>query len=194
MVRTLVLTIFVAIGLSAFLFTTGSATKNAAPFVELVETDSEANPVKNYRLWTKVNDKPEYMSATVSALCAAATAPQKQVNIHEDKFINVFVNAVGKDQMLTSLHPNFPVGTVIVKEKLAKLGSKAAELLTVMVKRKKGFNPEVGDWEFMTFNGSGTKITSRGKLESCAACHVNYDQNDYINRSYLPDEIKRNLK
>ena len=87
--------------------------------------------------------------------------------------------------MLTKKNPKFPVGTVIVKEKLTTAESKDVELLTVMIKREKGYNSEVGDWEFLTFNGAGTETTARGKLENCQTCHLVEKSTDYVSRRYI---------
>jgi len=63
-----------------------------------------------------------------------------------------------------------------------------------MIKREKGFNPLTGDWEFMVVDGSGTKVESRGKLESCQGCHLARPDTDYVFRSYLPDDVSNKLK
>jgi len=156
--------------------------------------------VAGYRNWKKINDAPAMMPSIISASCVAFgfTEAEKKIMVkkffHRDKFINVYVNEVGEEAMMTRKNPSFPVGTVIVKEKLVTPESTASELLTVMIKREKGFNPEVGDWEFMTLNGSAAEVTSIGKLENCQACHVNFDKSDFIARTYLPKDIEQKLK
>jgi hypothetical protein len=153
--------------------------------------------VKGYKSWTKVNNKPEIMVSKVAMLCAMPTNEQVEVeskNPHNDKFINVYVNAIGKDEMMTKKYPQFPKGTVIVKEKLTTSDSTNPEILTVMIKREKDFNPENGDWEYMTLNGDATEVTARGKIESCQACHVLDRSTDYVSRRYLPYEIRQKLK
>ncbi len=150
--------------------------------------------IKGYQNWTKVNDKPQIMRSEVAVLCRMPTTQDLENDIHNNKYINVFVNNIGKDEMLTKKNPVFPKGTVIVKQKLPTLESNSPELLTVMIKRRKGFNPSVGDWEFFTSNGAATETTARGKLESCQRCHVEMKTTDYISRNYLPDEIKAKLE
>ncbi len=58
-----------------------------------------------------------------------------------------------------------------------------------MVKRKKGFNPEGGDWEYfrLAVSTAGTQIRARGKGEvanlagSCQGCHASLaTQYDYV--------------
>jgi hypothetical protein len=87
----------------------------------------------------------------------------------------------------------FPEGSVIVREKLVDQNSRIPELLTVMVKRGKGFNPAGGDWEYMVVNGAGTTVRERGQLGSCHACHVRQKEEDFVFRTSLPQqsEIKQ---
>ena len=96
--------------------------------------------------------------------------------------------------MMTKKNPVFPQGTIIVKQKLSTTDSTSPELLTVMIKREKGFNPENGDWEYMTVNGQVTEVTAKGKLENCQACHVLEKSTDYVSRNYLPSGIRQKLK
>lgn len=192
------LIIFVlVIGLFGFLFTRKieMQTREQAKTPETIF--GEAAEVSGYKDWTKVNDKPQYMPSRVAMMCirpSQAQIDEEAKNPHIEKFITVYVNSIGKDEILTKKNPKFPVGTVIVKEKLASPDSKNPELLTVMIKRDKGFNAEVGDWEFMTLNGAATEITARGKLENCMACHLGYKDNDFVTRTYLPDEFRKRLK
>lgn len=143
--------------------------------------------IKDYKTWTRVNPQPVNMDAAVAQLCAAPVGPQAaDKNPHLHKFITVYVNETGRRAMLEESKPEFPQGSVIVKEKLSAKDSTSPELLTVMIKREKGFNPENGDWEFMVTNGTGSETQARGKLASCQACHVSMSANDFTYRTYLP--------
>lgn len=154
--------------------------------------------IKGFKNWTKVNKEPHLVVSKLAILCARPTQAQMDEdakNPHNDKFINVYVNDIGKDEMMTKKSPDFPVGTVIVKEKLPTAESKDAELLTVMIKREKDYNPKVGDWEFLTFNGAGTETTARGKLSNCQTCHLVEKSTDYVSRrGYLPYEVRQKFK
>ena len=93
------------------------------------------------------------------------------------------------DLALTSLTQSKPFtyreGAVIVREKLeTEAGS--PELLTAMIKRKKGFNPEVNDWEFLVISGDVTKIKKREKTGACQSCHNSASAKDFVFDSYLP--------
>jgi hypothetical protein len=196
-VKGIVVTVVLAIGLIAFFFTrkaeVQTLTTRKAPETIL----AAKSEVDGYKNWTKVNDQPQKMLSRISSQCARATPAQEEAestNPHKDKYVNVFVNAIGEREMLTKKSPKFPVGTVVVKEKLASPDSEMPELLTVMIKRGRGFNPEVGDWEFMVVSGDASEVTAKGKLENCQTCHLDYKQNDYLTREYLPDNIEKKLK
>jgi hypothetical protein len=115
-------------------------------------------------------------------------------NPHRNKYFTVYVNEVGREAMLNQKNPKFPEGSVIVKEKLSTKNSQAPELLTVMIKQKKGFNRANGDWEYMVVDGTGTKLEGRGNLENCQACHIDNQKTDYVFRTYLSDEVANRLK
>lgn len=158
--------------------------------------------VSGYRGWTRVNPTPMLMDALTSALCARSSVPPPDAstagvgvqNPHRNKYITVYVNELGKHAMMSEASPKFPEGSIIVKEKLSSRESTEPELLTVMWKREKGFNPESGDWEYLIFNGEGTAVSERGRLESCQACHAMHQATDYVTRLYLPAEVRRQLR
>jgi len=174
--------------------------KSEMQTLKTVETPTKVIDIKkeiaDFKKWTKVNEDPYIMWSNVSALCRAPLKSDYEMDksIHKNKYVNIYVNSLGKDEMLTKKNPVFAVGTVVVKEKLPARDSQSPELLTVMIKREKGFNPEVGDWEFATVNGDATEVTSQGKLESCQACHIGYKQNDFITRVYLTETIRQKLQ
>jgi hypothetical protein len=186
------LCLLVGIGLAVSYFATRSFSSPAVHPVTL-----PGNPVKEiagYRGWSKVNTEPQLMPDRTAALCAAASLPVAPNNPHLNKYVTVHVNDIGRKAMLEQLNPNFPEGSVIVKEKLPDKSSQAPELLTVMIKREKGFNPTSGDWEYMVVDGTGTKVLAKGKLENCQACHAARPETDYVFRTYLPNEVLNKLK
>jgi hypothetical protein len=152
--------------------------------------------IHRYKTWTKVNPKPFQIQPAAAAACASAL-PALPPSPHLKKYVTVYVNALGKDAMTLQKSPHFPVGSVIVKEKLAKQDSRSPELMTVMVKRDRDYNAESGDWEYMVFDGAGKNVTARGKLENCGTCHREdpAKQSDYVYRDYyLPGSRKSALK
>lgn len=146
--------------------------------------------IAGYKQWTRVNPQPERMAAQVSVLCGRPTPTDP----HSDKYITVYVNEMGRHAMMEEKTPSFPQGSVIVKEKLTTPKSTTPELLTVMVKRERGYNSESGDWEYMVFDGAGQSIQERGKLENCQSCHLMDKNTDYVSRAYLPVEVAKQLK
>jgi hypothetical protein len=153
--------------------------------------------VKGYRQWTRVNPIPDLVAARIAIQCAPATVAQASMergSPHRDKFVTVYVNDSGRRAMMEEKHPHFPLGSIIVKEKLPSKDSKTPELLTVMVKREAGYDPLNGDWEYMALDGAGKTVQARGRLEKCQACHLMVKDTDYISRSYLPREVWEKLK
>jgi Cytochrome P460 len=104
-------------------------------------------------------------------------------NIHRDKYVHVHVSTNGASCMKTN-SAVFPLGAIILKEKFADASGQSTELFTGMVKRELGYNPECGDWEFFTLSADAKKITSRGKLQDCMACHVEYKESDFVTKKY----------
>ena len=153
--------------------------KNGVRSTKPDKTAATQNDLSQYKSWTLVNPTPVKMEFVVAQLCAAM-APQ---NPHRNKFISVYVNEIGKQAMTTQLTPRFPQGSVIVKEKLDSQESRSPELLTVMVKREKGYNPKSGDWEYLVLDGTASNVTKRGKLMECSSCHVAYQSSDYVTRT-----------
>lgn len=141
------------------------------------------NLVANYKKWTKVNPKPVHMEPFIAALCRGPMSWETKENPHQPKYFTVYVNEKGKVAMFKSGPPTFPVDSVIVKEKLPSETSDQVELMTVMVKRAKGFDPKHGDWEYFTTRGVGPE-TSQDDVAKCQSCHESAKSNDYVFRSY----------
>ena len=150
----------------------------------------EAAKLKDKTLWTQVNTEPYYTSATLNALCRAPTPAnyeaERRINPHAATFITVYVNRVGRKAMFAKESQRFPEGSVIVKEKIGISSEGRTPLLyTIMVKRQRGYNPAVGDWEFSVASGDGKQIEASGKLENCQACHITRTNSDFVFRPYL---------
>jgi cytochrome P460 len=155
--------------------------------------DTELASLAKYRQWTLVNPTRQLMESAAAAACAPAF-PQTQGSPHLHKYISVFVNPIGRDQMMTKTSPKYPVGSMIVKEKFGTADSTTPELLTAMIKREAGYNPDGGDWEYLVLDGSASEIVEQGKLTRCSSCHQPYQSIDYVTRTYLPQKVRRELK
>jgi hypothetical protein len=92
----------------------------------------------------------------------------------------VFVNDIARAVMSGEKNAKFPEGSIIVREKLARADDAQPELIAVMYKRARGFNPAAGDWEFLTVDGAMTKIQARQKKGSCLECHVSQRDSDFV--------------
>jgi hypothetical protein len=156
-----------------------------------------AELIKGYRNWTRVNPVPNLVPSHNAAACFIPSAADQKLedeSPHRDKYITVYVNDRARRPLMEQEKPKYPQGSIIVKEKLTTAESKSPELLTVMIKRERGYNPAVGDWEFMGLDGTGEIVRARGKLETCQGCHQKYSHVDHVHRGYLPKEVWKKLK
>lgn len=92
----------------------------------------------------------------------------------------VYANDIAARALSGARPAKFPEGSIIVREKLARADAAQPELIAVMFKRERGFNPAGGDWEFLTVDGTLAKIQARQKKGSCLDCHASQSDNDFI--------------
>ena len=125
-----------------------------------------------YRPFKRLTKEPHYVAPLTAILCTypspelierekRATGPHFQASVH------IYANPLAEDTISRKLHV-FPVGAVIVKEKLAADGSASA--VGGMIKRAPGFASSSGDWEY--FYSEKTGGFSMGKLQNCAECQA----------------------
>jgi len=108
-------------------------------------------------------------------------------NPHEkgaETFARVFVNDVAEAEAEKE-KPQFPAGSIIVREKLLRETDTEPQLVAVMVKREKGFSRKTGDWEFFVFDGKDLKLQKRETKGDCAKCHIQAEKTDWVFRDYL---------
>jgi hypothetical protein len=141
----------------------------------------------NRNAMSRVTAKPYRVVNPGLMMCAPpAFGAQQEVRQkpHEDHWIHVFVTGGGTNAMATGKGV-YPVGTVILKQKLLDAEGKVTEFYTGMRKREAGYNSDCGDWEFFTLDRTGEKVTAQGRIDSCMDCHVNYKWTDFVSRVYL---------
>ena len=112
---------------------------------------------------------------------------KEPTNPHE-KGVTTFARYFGNDLAQSVIYqttPKFPVGSIIVREKLVTEDAKIPSLVTVMVKREKGFSKKTGDWEYFAIEGGVGKIIKREKVGSCSKCHANAESTDFVFKTYL---------
>jgi hypothetical protein len=148
------------------------------------EPDKDLLSLAKYRQWNLVNPTPQLMQPQAAEDCAIIFGRDKS-SPHLNKYISVYVNPVGREAMMGKRDSKFPAGSMIVKEKLGKPDSKKPEMLTAMIKREAGYNPETGDWEFLVLDGQAIAILERGKLERCSGCHKSYTYSDFVTKTYV---------
>ncbi len=127
------------------------------------------------------------------------TSPEKKETTptHEnaiDSFGVVYVNNLARHALMEEKNPRFPVGSVIVREKLTKVGDSKAQMLVVMVKREKGFNSKARDWEFLMTDGEMSKVLRREKTGGCRDCHEQQKKQDFVFRLYMSEDERAMLK
>lgn len=103
---------------------------------------------------------------------------------HKYSFGIVYANELAKAE-IEKENPQFPVGSIIVREKNLTLTSETPQTVIAMVKREKGFSQDSGDWEFFTFNGADLKMQKRETKGDCATCHIQAVKTDWVFRDYL---------
>jgi hypothetical protein len=150
-----------------------------------------ASLIDGYQGWNKVNSVPYKVKAPPPEQCFVpmswlAHGHLAQKGVFADGFaITVYVNPVGAKAM-TAIKPDFPKGSIIVKEKRPLAKGSEPELLTVMVKRAPGFDKQTGDWEYLGYTGNGIPIAKAAEKGRCAGCHASEKAKDYVFRTYLP--------
>ncbi|HBB94139.1 MAG TPA: hypothetical protein DC054_02000 [Blastocatellia bacterium] len=151
------------------------------------------NQILKYKTWKPVNPEPVKLNVLVGAACANA---MKAISTpHADKFVRVYVNDVGLAPMLEAKSPQFPAGTIIVKEKLPNKTSNTPEFFTIMVKRETAYDPDNGDWQYLIMEPDMAKLEKPSDVENCQSCHATWAKtSDFVSRIYLSPEQNRKLK
>ncbi len=103
--------------------------------------------------------------------------------VHEARYGFVYVNDVASGQMDAD-KPQFPAGSIIVRESKVRTDSPTPEKVIAMVKHPRGFSKTTHDWEFLSFDGE-LNLTSRATKSDCATCHQRAEKTDRIFRGYL---------
>jgi hypothetical protein len=125
--------------------------------------------------------------------------------LHWEQFVVVFIN--NKTEVYSNNHSEFlriyeedldpeedeinykkyEVGTIILKESFLNKDSRPTTplLLSGMIKRKPGYDPEFGDWEYFQSSPDG-KIIAMGNSKdkeieaTCVSCHSNINDQDFV--------------
>jgi hypothetical protein len=136
---------------------------------------------------TRITPSPHEMAASSVTSCRAPSIGPHNLHegdILESAWCNVYVTADAKEIMLSGTGA-YPVGTLVVKSKLATKDANEVLLYTVMQKMPQGYDPDNGDWEYSVIDGKTRRVQARGRIDSCIECHKAYPDSDYVSRVYL---------
>jgi hypothetical protein len=137
--------------------------------------------------FVQVTNQPVQIVSPNAWLCRNPTNPDGPHSAH---WIDVYVTRAGY-AVIKNGKGVYAKGTVILKQKYTDPNRKTTDLFTGMLKREKGYNSEVGDWEFFILNSTGKTVTALGRIESCNQCHAEFKDHDFVSRDYLPESGNR---
>ena len=104
----------------------------------------------------------------------------KPSKVDHSRFGIVFANDLAQQAINAKKPTPFPEGSILVREKPATKTDGPPELLAVMIKRERGFNPDAGDWLFLITDGAMTKVRLRKKKGECFSCHQSQSTTDFV--------------
>lgn len=136
----------------------------------------------------RITAKPLRVDPPYSALCKSPHAAVEQ-SPHDYSYVHVYMNVPGVNALKTGM-TNYPVGTIVLKEKKRNPDQVIPSLFTGMIKQEKGYHPEAGDWEFFVTTGKGDLVVARGKISSCLDCHSRHHRTDYLTGHWKPALIE----
>jgi hypothetical protein len=135
--------------------------------------------------FVKVTELRYEMEEDVSSLCSfTVNETPYQPRVHDTKYCDVYVTKE-QEQILRKRGRDYPVGTVLIKQKFPKVDAKEPELATIMRKRETGYWPQNGDWEYAVISGDQSVVVGRGRIDSCAECHAQYEKTGFVTGVYL---------
>ena len=140
-----------------------------------MESDPNATEVSefsDYADWSVVNSE---------TITGDTTGALGRVHQGPSGFREVYINTTGKAVSDGQSDFPYPVGTVVVKESYNRKDGVKNDLkdLTIMVKRKPGYDTENGDWEYLLVSPA-LRIKSQGRIGMCIDCHTAAAADDYI--------------
>jgi hypothetical protein len=173
----------IALLLTVTLFTGCEPSGTAAKSTASSPADVKALAA-NYRTLRSMTKEPVEVDADLAMMCRGieqrdVEAQRKIAGPHAMTAVSIFMNASAAETFGSAV-PNYPLGSVIVKEKVARYANvtKGHDGVGGMIKRAAGFDPENGDWEYFYFEDAN-RIES-GSLRSCVDCHSGASKTDHV--------------
>jgi hypothetical protein len=148
------------------------------------------NDIKFYRQMNRVNRKPVVMDEATSKLCGRQLVVLVDASPHSVPGVVYYINDIAQKGLGTFKEKKeFPIGSVIVKEKQENQTEDSVKIITAMKKLKAG-NKE-NSWDYRLYDvtawqelkqlsfSTRTKATPTPSVK-CIDCHKRYRENDYI--------------
>jgi len=164
------------------IFTIFISQGNAVQRIDDPKNGISISDVKEYRKMFRVNEKPIDMVEETKMMCAP---PSAVYGPHYNPGVVYYINEIAGQGLKTYLEKKqFPVGSIIVKEKQESKTEDSVQIITVMKKVRAESSED--SWEYKMFDvrkwaevdPSGQQVASLGK--SCIGCHRLYKSNDYV--------------
>lgn len=140
------------------------------------------NEIRDYRKMIRVNEKPMDMLEQTKFMCAP---PLSVYGPHYDPGVVYYINETAKQGINAfSVTKQFPLGSIIVKEKQEQKTETSVQIITVMKK----IRPEMAEdaWEYKMYDAKKWTEVSYEKgqttpfTKTCSGCHRQYKNNDYV--------------
>lgn len=114
------------------------------------------------------------------------TMPYEPIDfdVHDYGYMKVYVNDVGRKAMF-SRKPQFPVGSVIIKEKFSPPTGERLEMIGMMIKRDPGYDSAGGDWQYVAALAPDMRVIESGLIPTCRKCHAYRKDMDFVYRGYM---------
>ena len=161
-----------------------ATTAAAAPARPPAAEPTLASIASGYTRFRLLTPRPVPVDPQLALLCAPAAPGRARAATevhgpHAGATIRVFMNALAAKAFAANAD-SYPVGSVVVKEKLADGGREPLRATGVggMVKRAAGYDAAHGDWEYFYFE-QPARIES-GAIASCAGCHASARAKDHV--------------
>ena len=164
------------------IFTITLSQRNADQKIDDPKNGISISDVREYRKMFRVNEKPIDMVAETALMCAP---PQARYGPHYNPGVVYYVNEIARQGLKTYLEKKqFPVGSIIVKEKQESRTEGSVQIITVMKKVRAESSED--SWDYKMFdvrNWAEVDPSSQQTARidrSCIGCHRMYKSNDYV--------------
>jgi hypothetical protein len=161
--------------LSAFAGTAGSGCGDGGDNDQAKGPDTKADVEHAQQLWSRIQEYTQWSQPEGLQGFQPGTRPH-------GTFVKYYINKPA-DELETD-------GAIIVKENYTAEMNDAMDSITVMEKRK-GYDPETGDWFYAKYNPKGdleesdqgkmlAGLVGKGSSKGCLPCHAKAKGGDYL--------------